>query len=184
MIKFRILYLLLIGVSFLMSCSETYQDYKVDIEQSYSVNVDGKGWNLKSFEVRQLKNISTGDTSKFVRLKMEVFDASAPYPKHLTLSVYLNDILTEMEISSKLTTSGLVYSSELSEIDLTYTNIIYIFQQKNTMPFPPTCTITKYDKNRLLISGSVTGTLYEKGHPEMKRTLQIEFKNYRMNRLE
>jgi len=163
------------------SCSETYQEYLVDIDVNYSIYVENSQWDIKSFSLVEKTNTAQGDTSTFVLVKLDAIDNSFPYPKQLVAYLYFNQVNNDFETTSEISDFGLVDKVILNEIDLSYENVLYKFSIDKSKAFSPRLTIFDYDTRRKLISGTLEGALYDL-NSSAERRVKISFQNIKLGK--
>jgi hypothetical protein len=177
MIHFRTLAVVFMAIFLLSNCSETYQSYTIDLDQSTEVVTNSNKWKIHDFEITQKANLTTGDTALFKRVLLEVSDSTFPYPRVVRVEFYFNKMITDGQIGLDLSGTGVIKSALFTEFDFANPKYFSVFRENKTKVFPPVLNIYKYDSQRGIISGRLEGAVYDKDDDTVVRTLAITFQN-------
>lgn len=170
--------LFLVATALFGACTETFEEYNVDMEQEIEVIVESQVWNVGEFTGREYENTASGDTASFRSIIFDAYDDAFPWPQHFTFHVYLSEFLNDGTISTNMTQKGLVYNCQIEEVNQGANAGVVTYKNNGDMPLPPTFDYT-LDSKRRLLSGVLAAKLYSNTSPTVTKTIRVRLSNYR-----
>lgn len=178
----RTIWLVVVVVTMLTSCSETFEEYKVNLEVVTELVTDNNTWFLERFNINEIPNstVANSDTAAFKCITFKAYDNSFPIRRSFTGKLYFNEFMREGDITTMVTKNGLLDECTVVQAGETNSTLLTYSNQNNDKDLPPAFTVYSHDSDRGLISGVLFGRLFSNSTDD-SMIFRLTLENYRYN---